>query len=45
MSKVDVLHGLRKGGGGQDAKGDMKQSSSTPDPQSKKDMETRSFDC
>ena len=44
-AKVDVFHGLRKGGGGQDAKEDMPPSSSPPDPQSKKDMEIRSFDC
>ena len=39
-AKVDVLHGLWKGGGGQGAKGDCSPSSSPPDPQSKKDMET-----
>ena len=38
--KVDVLHGFRKGGGGQSAKEDKGESSSPPDPQSKKDMET-----
>ena len=39
-AKVDVFHGWREGLGGQSAKGDCNQSSSPPDPQSKKDMET-----
>ena len=39
-AKVDVCYGSREGEGRQSAKGDMKQSSSPPDPQSKKDMET-----
>ena len=39
-AKVDVFHGLRKGGGGQSANRDSGPSSSPPDPQSKKDMET-----
>ena len=39
-AKVDVFHGLRKGEGRQGAKGDNRQSSYPPDPQSKKDMET-----
>ena len=38
-AKVDVFHGLRKGGG-QSANREKAQSSSPPDPQSKKDMET-----
>ena len=39
-AKVHVFHGLRKGAGGQDANRDCTPSSSPPDPQSKKDMET-----
>ena len=39
-AKVYVFHGLRKGGDGQSANKDKGRSSSPPDPQSKKDMET-----
>ena len=39
-AKVDVFHGWREGLRGQSAKEDMIPSSSPPDPQSKKDMET-----